>query len=593
MLARALLHEWRPPRLNVPLSVSGSSSCGQGCFFRGYARLVPARASDYIPIVYSSPLVKELVLIRDVIYKLNKTNRGVFKRSILEKEGEALADLLLFLYDPQIRLNVTSTVVLRHLARRAEENFDFPETTYSSIMPLLRELEARQVTGNAAMDRIGSFMQQLEGKEEEVKAAEKIKITLREVVMRCLDRNLKAGINDKTVQAVFGKRGSWTLAQGAIDEFGTKVKHSSEAERKDYSSSKWGVALGKPCNTNQLKHYLTAVTEEEGQKTWYMSRKLDGVRCIVKVTFDTSDEVKTPLTISTIDTLSRTGKAFSSLDVLKAELAILIRECPAIVKVLKRSISPGRQETVSLFLDGEVCALVPEKDSDDGFKEDFAEIVGAVRRQSSTLAKPAYFPFDILNEAEFLGWEEEKYHLDRDPFYVRVKRVEGFVDYCRDQGSVIVRKLVQTPIKTFEQIERASEEASSKGWEGLIFRKGDRYVGKRTSSICKYKQWQEAEYTVLETQTALMRLPVNQQYEEREGLASVTISHNGTEVLVGSGFTVEERLRYAANPGLIVGKEITVQYFSESNSASRADKNQLSLRFPRLRKVWEEGKRDV
>lgn len=39
----------------------------------------------------------------------------------------------------------------------------------------------------------------------------------------------------------------------------------------------------------------------------------------------------------------------------------------------------------------------------------------------------------------------------------------------------------------------------------------------------------------------------------------VTISHNGTEVFVGSGFTVEERIRYAADPNLIIGKQITVQ----------------------------------
>lgn len=39
----------------------------------------------------------------------------------------------------------------------------------------------------------------------------------------------------------------------------------------------------------------------------------------------------------------------------------------------------------------------------------------------------------------------------------------------------------------------------------------------------------------------------------------VTIKHNDTEVLVGSGFTVEERIRYGDDPSLIIGKEITVQ----------------------------------
>jgi DNA ligase-1 len=414
-------------------------------------------------------------------------------------------------------MNVTSARVLKHLEQRSEVGYTYPKTTYSSIMPLLRELDSRQVTGNAAMDRVGSFLQQIEAGEDEVKAPEKIKISLKEVVMRCLDRNLKAGINDKTIQAVFSKKGK----EAAVQQ-GEELLQASKAkeEDRDYSNSKWGVALGKPCNLNHLKHLLSTVTAEEGLKTWYMSRKLDGVRCIVKVTFDVIDGIKTPLDIVSMETLSRRGKLFHSLDVLKEELSSLLGRCPAVVKLLERTKLPSKQNTTSLFLDGEVCALLTEKGSEDGFTEDFAGIVGAIRRQSSTIPKPAYFPFDILTEAEFLGWEDDTYHYERDPFYIRVKRVQGLIEYCQGQGSVVVRRLVQTPITTFRQVEQATEEAAKKGWEGLIFRKGDKYVGKRTSSISKYKQWQEAEYTVLDVQKAMMRLPVDQQYEEREGLAS-------------------------------------------------------------------------
>jgi len=41
-----------------------------------------------------------------------------------------------------------------------------------------------------------------------------------------------------------------------------------------------------------------------------------------------------------------------------------------------------------------------------------------------------------------------------------------------------------------------------------------------SSSIRKFKHWQDAEYTVQGVQKAIMRLPVDQKYEEREGLAS-------------------------------------------------------------------------
>ncbi len=42
-----------------------------------------------------------------------------------------------------------------------------------------------------------------------------------------------------------------------------------------------------------------------------------------------------------------------------------------------------------------------------------------------------------------------------------------------------------------------------------------------------------------------------------------------------------------------VGKQITVEYFAESAAQGRPD--EPSLRFPRVKRVWEEGvgKRDV
>jgi hypothetical protein len=41
-----------------------------------------------------------------------------------------------------------------------------------------------------------------------------------------------------------------------------------------------------------------------------------------------------------------------------------------------------------------------------------------------------------------------------------------------------------------------------------------------SSSIRKFKQWQDAEYIVKDVQTAIMRLPVDLKYEERRALAS-------------------------------------------------------------------------
>lgn len=57
---------------------------------------------------------------------------------------------------------------------------------------------------------------------------------------------------------------------------------------------------------------------------------------------------------------------------------------------------------------------------------------------------------------------------------------------------------------------------------------------------------------------------------------------------MGSGFSIDNRIRFANNPELIVGKQITVQYFSESESEGK-----YSLRFPTVKAIYENGNRDL
>ena len=69
----------------------------------------------------------------------------------------------------------------------------------------------------------------------------------------------------------------------------------------------------------------------------------------------------------------------------------------------------------------------------------------------------------------------------------------------------------------------------------------------------KFKHWQDAEYVVRSLDTSVMRLAVNGVFGEHTACSNVWIDHNGTPVSIGSGFTAEQRLAYAEDPGLIVG----------------------------------------
>ena len=72
------------------------------------------------------------------------------------------------------------------------------------------------------------------------------------------------------------------------------------------------------------------------------------------------------------------------------------------------------------------------------------------------------------------------------------------------------------------------------------------------SDIRKFKKFQDAEYTVVDMDTSNMRLAVNGEYGIHEALANVWIEHQGHRVSVGTGFTVDERIRFAKDPSRIV-----------------------------------------
>ena len=71
-------------------------------------------------------------------------------------------------------------------------------------------------------------------------------------------------------------------------------------------------------------------------------------------------------------------------------------------------------------------------------------------------------------------------------------------------------------------------------------------------------------------------------------LSAVIVEHKGNKVRVGSGFSIDQRREYFADPSKIMFKTITVQYFEESKNQN----GEYSLRFPVIKHVYQNG-RDV
>jgi DNA ligase-1 len=94
--------------------------------------------------------------------------------------------------------------------------------------------------------------------------------------------------------------------------------------------------------------------------------------------------------------------------------------------------------------------------------------------------------------------------------------------------------------------------------------------------MLKIKEFFDAEYVVTGLIMGPQRVIVNGKEIEEEMLSAVTIDHEGSQVQVGSGFTIEQRRQYYQNMGEIMGATITVQYFETTTDQH----GNHSLRFP-------------
>ncbi|KAI9224311.1 hypothetical protein BC828DRAFT_373842 [Blastocladiella britannica] len=177
-----------------------------------------------------------------------------------------------------------------------------------------------------------------------------------------------------------------------------------------------------------------------------------------------------------------------------------------------------------------------------------------------------------------------------------------------------------------EELQTMMVEARRCGWEGLVVRRNTFYNGKRSRDIAKLKKFHDAEYTVVgldidpEMRLARGMLPpdfldlendpvvfVKPDFDlevdditvldahrqlaaidftkdahpfdlvVRPYVRAVLIEHRGKRVAVGSGLSMADRLGWALDPSLVVGKIATVQYFEETKDGS--------LRFPSLKAV--------
>jgi len=411
------------------------------------------------------------------VRELRATSSTIDKVDIIEdytssnEEGaNFIKKVLLYTYHPTWQYFVTSDNLKKKSSLRGK--------SYKSIFDLLDALKNREITGHDAIGAVNTFVDSY-GYEE---------------LIHCIiDKDLKTRAGDK-------------LINKAIPDF----------------IPEFSVALADKYEPNLV----------DWKDTWFVSRKLDGLRLIAVVDENGNSTF-----------FSRTGKAFDTLDIVAGGIKAL--------------------GITNVVFDGELCLV------DDNGNEDFQGIMKEIRKKDHTIPNPSYKIFDMISHDEFYskkGLRNKTYEY----------RYNNLLTVMRENSCVCLSVLAQEKIKDDDHFQEWVKKAADYSWEGVMLRANEPYKGKRSKDLLKVKKFFDDEYKVLDTEMGPFRYVKHGAECEETMLSCVMIQHKGHTVRVGSGFSIEERQEFYKNPKKILGKEITVQYFEETEN----EKGGISLRFP-------------
>lgn len=426
--------------------------------------------------------------LQQFVNQSNATNSNSDKLQVIKdfSSDSEVMQALRYTYTPYKQYYVTS----KNCKKRSDLCASKP--SYDNLFSLLDALNNRIVTGHQAISEVNAFI--------------KANVQYEELIFNVIDRNIKTRSTTSMINKV---------VPGLIPTFDVALADTY----KDSTKKKVNLK----------------------DDSWYVSRKLDGVRCIAYI-----DETGEP------KFFSRAGKEFDTLG--------------KVAEQLKRH---GLRKVV---LDGEICMV------DENGDEDFQGIIKEIKRKDHTIQTPKFLVFDILHLDEFDNAKSDRI------FSERMDELELFFDTYNFEG--FIEQVYQYYIDSEEDLQDHMDTAVQFGWEGLMLRKDAPYQGKRSSDIMKVKKFFDAEYEVIETENAVNRVIVEGREVEEEMLRNVVIMHKGNRVQVGSGFSQEQKRYYYQHPEEIIGKTINVQYFEETTDQN----GDHSLRFPVIKAVYENGR---
>lgn len=419
--------------------------------------------------------------INTFLQEMNATTSSNEKTAVISRATHNVRKVLYYTYNNYLQYYVTPKVLDK------KKDLVNKDTKFVSIFDLLESLNQRLITGHNAIKEVNGYI--LNNPDEQ------------EILMLILERNLKIRASVKIINKAL---------PGLIPTFNVALANKYDEKTKKKVDFEKDV--------------------------WYVSRKLDGVRCLIVV--DEKGKAKS---------FARSGKQFHTLSQIEKEIESL--------------------GVKNIVYDGEMCIV------DDKGNEDFQNIMKEIGRKDHVIQNGLFQIFDFIPYTMF-----SKGYGETGTFSQRIIALQNLLS---GKDLKAIDFLEQMPITTFEELDKLTQMATKKGWEGLMLRKNVPYQGKRSNDILKVKTFYDAEYKVVDTFFGPLRYIKEGVEVEEEMLSGVAIEHKGNIVRVGSGFTIDQRKHLFSNPKDILGKTITVQYFEES----RNQDGEYSLRFPVIKVI--------
>lgn len=144
------------------------------------------------------------------------------------------------------------------------------------------------------------------------------------------------------------------------------------------------------------------------------------------------------------------------------------------------------------------------------------------------------------------------------PFYERLQHAMKLI-----HGIKNVALIETATAKSVDDIASYHSSVLSRGYEGTMVRNQSApYENKRTINLQKFKNFIDAEFKCVGVYEGKETDKGSRLVGTLGGLTLV--AENGTEFGCGSGFDDALRAKIWADPSLVVGKQITIQYFDLS-----------------------------